>query len=87
MDDDTLHGGGGNDSIGGHWGYNVLFGGESNDTLSGSQRPNDTRGTVILGGDRLIGGDGNDTLGGGDFGDTLNGGQGNDTLSGDRGGV
>ena len=26
LDDDTMHGGGGNDSIGGHWGYNVLFG-------------------------------------------------------------
>ena len=68
---DTLLGGGGNDTISGLAGNDLLSGGYGNDTLDGG-----------AGNDLLSGGYGNDVLDGGAGNDTLIGGLGADTLSG-----
>jgi VCBS repeat-containing protein len=69
--DDTIYGGGGNDTIGSHEGNDLLFGDAGDDQVTGG-----------LGLDTLYGGDGNDTLGGDDGNDLLYGDAGNDLMSG-----
>ena len=64
-----FYGGAGNDTIAGHYGADLLDGGDGMDSLSGSG-----------GNDTLLGGVGDDTLNGGDGNDTLDGGAGADTL-------
>jgi Ca2+-binding RTX toxin-like protein len=92
---------GGNDTITGGVGFNLIDGGGGNDSVTGNQFPdtlrggsgNDTlRGLVgddLLdggsGNDRQEGGEGLDRLSGGSGVDTLTGGMGNDTLNGGSG--
>ncbi|NIX75194.1 cadherin-like domain-containing protein [Microvirga terricola] len=73
-DDDTLHGGGGNDYVGSLGGNDMLYGDAGNDTVSGG-----------IGNDLLFGGEGLDQLLGGDGNDHLNGGMGQDRMAGDKG--
>lgn len=73
-DDDTLHGGAGDDYIGSLGGNDRLYGDYGNDTVSGGS-----------GDDRLFGGAGDDLLDGGDGHDVLDGGAGRDVMSGGRG--
>ncbi|MBJ7264751.1 MAG: type I secretion C-terminal target domain-containing protein, partial [Burkholderiaceae bacterium] len=72
--DDTLYGGKGDDIILGQGGNDTLYGDEGNDILYGG-----------AGNDTLYGGTGNDTLYGGSGNDILVGGKGNDTLYGGSG--
>ncbi|QBY02449.1 calcium-binding protein [Rhodophyticola sp. CCM32] len=72
--DDTILGGDGNDVLNGKAGDDRLYGGNDNDKLNGGD-----------GVDRLYGGNGNDTLNGGDGDDLLFGGDGNDKLNGGAG--
>jgi Ca2+-binding RTX toxin-like protein len=71
---DSLQGGGGDDTINGGNGNDSLQGGNSNDVLNGGSDN-----------DYLHGGDGNDVLQGGTGNDDLNGGDGDDFLSGGTG--
>ncbi|WP_134497366.1 Ig-like domain-containing protein [Microvirga pakistanensis] len=91
-DDDTLHGGGGNDYVGSHGGNDWLYGDAGNDTVSGgigNDRLYGGSGHDRLlgetGHDRLSGDTGNDTLDGGTSNDSLWGGSGNDRLIGGSG--
>lgn len=89
---DSLEGGAGNDNLRGEAGSDTLSGGRGNDTLHGG-RGNDMLyggegNDVLFGGgdrDRLFGGAGNDTLHGDGGNDTLHGGDGNDSLHGGDG--
>jgi len=71
---DTVHGGTGDDIIYGQGGNDTLYGDDGNDILYGGS-----------GNDTLHGGAGNDVLDGGSGNDTLIGGKGNDTLYGGAG--
>ncbi|WP_414475512.1 tandem-95 repeat protein [Microvirga sp. M2] len=91
-DDDTLHGGGGNDYIGSKGGNDWLYGDAGNDTVAGGIGDDHLYGGTghdrllgEAGHDRLEGGSGNDTLLGGSGHDTLAGGTGHDRLYGDAG--
>ncbi len=66
--------GGGNDTLTGGAGADMIFGQNGNDTLSGAG-----------GNDLLCGGSGNDILSGGDGDDVMSGGSGNDRLTGGPG--
>ncbi|MGE8656953.1 MAG: VCBS domain-containing protein, partial [Achromobacter sp.] len=72
--DDTIHGGTGDDIIYGQGGNDTLYGDDGNDIIYGG-----------AGDDKLYGGDGNDVLHGGSGNDTLEGGAGNDLLIGGKG--
>lgn len=72
--DDSLHGGGANDTLEGEEGADFLSGGGGNDTLTGSS-----------GRDRLFGGPGNDSIEGRGGSDIINAGAGNDVVSGGNG--
>ena len=81
-DDDTLDGGGGNDTIGSAAGDDLLIGARGRDLITGGA-DNDT----LKGGpqaDSLIGGSGDDLLTGGQGSDTLKGAYGNDILKGQQ---
>jgi trimeric autotransporter adhesin len=89
---ETIHGGGGDDSISSHGGDDVVNGGtgsdsvqsgNGNDTVCGEAGHDTLQGQA--GNDLLEGGTGNDTLYGGDGADVLDGGTGNDFLSGGAG--
>ncbi|CAO3409230.1 calcium-binding protein [Azospirillum largimobile] len=80
---DSIDGGGGNDTLYGYGGDDLLTGGDGNDALYGGTG-NDTL-SGGAGADYFEGGDGNDSLSGGADNDTLYGGAGNDTLSGGAG--
>lgn len=98
---DSLVGGGGDDTLTGGAGKNTLIGGGGDDRLNGSGGRDSISGgdgndrlygnggndTLDGGGgiDRLFGGDGNDLLIGGGSNDKLYGDAGNDTLSGGKG--
>jgi Ca2+-binding RTX toxin-like protein len=69
----TLQGGGGNDTLTGGSGDDILDGGDGRDTLTGG-----------TGNDILVGGAGNDALQGGNGRDVLIGGTGGDQLTGGR---
>jgi len=71
LGDDHLIGGNGNDRLLDRNGFNILDGGEGDDTIEGDGR--------------LIGGVGNDSLAGGANADFLNGGEGDDLLDGGDG--
>ncbi len=72
--DDTLQGGSGDDIIYGQGGNDTLYGDDGNDILYGG-----------TGDDKLHGGDGNDMLHGGSGDDRLDGGNGSDLLIGGKG--
>ncbi len=72
--DDSLYGGGANDTLEGDEGADFLSGGGGNDTLTGSS-----------GHDRLFGGPGNDSIEGRGGADLVNAGAGNDVVSGGNG--
>jgi len=69
VDDDTLYGGGGDDTVGSAGGADLLFGEDGNDAMSGG-----------TGGDSLFGGNGNDIIYGNQDLDSLEGGEGDDTI-------
>ncbi|MDH0521415.1 retention module-containing protein [Achromobacter xylosoxidans] len=71
---DTIHGGTGDDIIYGQGGNDTLYGDDGNDIIYGG-----------AGDDKLYGGEGNDVLHGGSGNDTLEGGNGNDLLIGGKG--
>lgn len=73
-ENDTIHGGTGDDDIFGMAGNDVLYGGDGHDVMYGNS-----------GADIVEGGSGNDTLRGGKGNDTLRGGNGRDTLTGNSG--
>ncbi len=90
--DDTLTGGNGNDLIGGFENNDTLFGGGGNDILVGNEGADRILGEdgddVLFGGagsDRMAGGAGDDQLFGGAYGDRISGGTGDDELSGGTG--
>ncbi|CAB3646679.1 hypothetical protein LMG26696_02532 [Achromobacter pulmonis] len=72
--DDTIHGGSGDDIIYGQGGNDTLYGDDGSDILYGG-----------TGDDKLHGGDGNDMLHGGSGDDRLDGGNGSDLLIGGKG--
>lgn len=72
---DLVLGLGGDDRITGGTGLNVFWGGDGNDTLTGTDNAEN----------RLHGQDGRDTLIGGNLGDYLSGGDGADVISGNAG--
>jgi len=78
--DDSLDGGDGNDILVGDGGDDVLLGGDDNDELWGDDQQ---VAVVQEGNDWLDGGAGNDQLVGGGGQDTLAGGDGDDLLAGD----
>jgi hypothetical protein len=89
---DTLTGGGGDDSISGGNGNDIIRGGGGNDYVYGGAGDDTVNGgngsDVVYGGagnDRINGNAGNDYLEGGRGNDTLNGGNGDDMLSGGLG--
>ena len=67
----ALYGGGGNDTILGSLGNDVLSGDDGNDSVNGSG-----------GNDHIYGGDGDDSLDGSSGNDVVDGGRGSDTISG-----
>ncbi|WP_374469778.1 Ig-like domain-containing protein [Phenylobacterium sp.] len=73
-DDDELHGGGGNDTVGSASGDDRLFGDDGDDRVFGG-----------TGDDFLHGNEGADTISGDEGGDILQGGKGDDVLSGGEG--
>lgn len=73
LTDRLLHGGNGNDRMGGSQLQDSMFGDAGHDSIHGGS-----------GADYLFGGRGNDTVQGGDGRDTLIGGAGDDVLQGDR---
>ena len=84
---DVLIGNDEDNVIDGFYGYDSIYGGEGNDTLSGTFVYGEAGDDILhgqqhgMGGrDTLDGGDGDDTLYGNDGGDHLYGGEGNDTL-------
>ena len=80
---DTLSGYGGADTIDGGKGNDVLDGGAGDDSLVGGDGNDSIEGDA--GNDELFGGKGNDKLWGGAGDDILTGGKGNDSLYGDAG--
>jgi Ca2+-binding RTX toxin-like protein len=68
------HGGDGDDTLIGGYGYNYLYGDAGNDTLTGSDF-----------GNRIEGGAGNDTITSGAMADTIFGGDGDDTIDAGNG--
>lgn len=84
---DTLYGGGGDDSLSGPNGDDQLYGGPGHDTLEGfdgddtlAGGTDDDRLDGFVGNDLLQGDTGNDLLLSRDGGDTMDGGQGDDSL-------
>lgn len=75
---DTIYGGPGNDLLNGNGGNDLIFGGVGNDTINGGAGNDTLWGGV--GADSISGGDGNDTLGGVLGVNTLMGGAGSDTF-------
>lgn len=80
---DTLEGGGGDDTLSGSHGNDKLFGYGGDDHLDGGNGNDSLFGDI--GDDVLIGGHNNDTLDGGAGDDDLDGGTGNDKLYGGAG--
>ncbi|WP_296992653.1 calcium-binding protein [Thalassospira sp. UBA1131] len=85
---DVLIGNSGDNVIDGFYGFDSIYGGDGNDTLSGTYVYGEAGDDILsgqqhgMGGrDTLVGGDGDDTLNGNDGGDQLFGGDGNDTLT------
>ena len=76
--DDTLMGGDGDDLLDGGGGDDTLRGQRGDDTLLGGAGDDDLGGAE--GDDTLVGGDGDDSLTGGSGDDTIDGGEGNDTV-------
>ena len=74
-----IHGGAGNDSLGGSYGSDYVYGDAGDDTIGGDTLD----GEWAWGNDHLYGGDGNDTIEGGAYQDWLYGDAGNDVLRGD----
>lgn len=83
VENDTIFGGKGIDSIYGRAGNDILSGGDGYDTLYGGSGQDISHGDS--GGDTLSGGTGDDQLFGGKGHDSLDGGKGADTLYGDDG--
>jgi len=80
---DTLLGGGGDDTLDGSSGNDEIYGGDGDDNLTGNTGNDELYGD---GGDDLcLGGDGGDSIFGGDGHDVLNGQSGNDEVSGEDG--
>lgn len=84
---DTLYGGGGNDSLKGPYGDDSLHGGDGDDTLEGFSGDDSLFGGAgndwldgFTDSDLMVGGSGNDVLSSRDGDDTVAGGQGDDTL-------
>ncbi len=78
-EDDELHGGGGNDTVGSESGNDKLFGDDGDDIMFGGEGNDKLYGGT--GNDQLAGDAGNDWLFGGDGNDGLNRGIGLDTVS------
>ena len=76
---DTLWGGGGDDSLSGGYHHDRLYGEAGNDTLDGGNHDDTLDGGD--GDDLLLGGDGNDSFIGGAGMDTFDGGAGNDIIT------
>ncbi|MBI1311547.1 hypothetical protein GC176_09595, partial [bacterium] len=74
---------GGNDTVIGSAGPDVINGGDGNDSLVGNAGNDVLNGDA--GNDTLLGKEGDDTLNGGDDNDGLSGADGNDVINGDRG--
>lgn len=82
-ENDTIHGGTGNDEIWGKAGNDLLYGDSGNDEIHGGSGDDFADGGS--GNDLIYGNSGNDTLNGGNSNDTIHGGSGSDTLNGGSG--
>jgi Ca2+-binding RTX toxin-like protein len=82
-DDDELHGGGGNDTVGSAGGDDRLYGDDGDDRVFGGIGDDFLHGNA--GADSVTGDDGHDILQGGKGDDHLDGGAGDDVLLGDLG--
>ncbi len=80
---DTINGGGRNDSLSGGAGHDSVNGAGGNDTISGGTGNDTLNGGP--GNDRIQGGSGNDSINGEAGNDTLTGGSGRDSISGGEG--
>ena len=80
---EVIHADGGNDTLNGGEGDDIMFGGAGGDTLSGGTGDDVMSGDS--GDDKLFGGDGNDDISGGLGNDYLQGGMGQNTLDGGLG--
>jgi len=81
--DETLTGGGGDDTINGNSGHDKLYGNAGEDVINGGYGNDSLFGDA--GDDVMDGGSGHDYLSGGTGDDTLTGGSGDDTLDGGAG--